>query len=74
MLLFSTNSARRSSDDGCVTIHLLKCGPLPPNKVGRIAQHIREEEARSEGRKEGMKEEREVKTECLKSPDYRIES
>jgi hypothetical protein len=28
----------------------LNCGPLPPNKVGKIAQHTRKGEGRIEGK------------------------
>ena len=31
---------------GCETNHRLKWGPFPPNKVGRIAQHVRKGERR----------------------------
>ena len=31
-----------------VISHFLKWGPLPPNEVGRIAQHVKEEEGRRE--------------------------
>ena len=36
-------SARRPSDEGCAINHRLKSGPLPPNDVGKIAQHVRGE-------------------------------
>ena len=36
-------SARRPSIEG-YTIHRLKWGPLPPNEVGKITKHVREEE------------------------------
>ena len=39
-------SARRPSDESSATIHRLNWGPLPPNKVVRIAQHVREEEGK----------------------------
>jgi hypothetical protein len=32
-------SVRTPSDQGCVSSHFLKLGILPPNDVGRIAQH-----------------------------------
>ena len=35
---------------GCVTSHLLKWGPIPPNEVGRVAQHIRKGEGRKEAK------------------------
>ena len=38
-----------SVDEGCVIIHLLKWGPLPPNEIGRIAQHV----SNGKGGKEG---------------------
>ena len=41
-------SARRSSDEGCATIHSLKWGPLPPNDVGMLAQNVRGEKGRKE--------------------------
>ena len=28
-------------DKGCAISHRLKWGPLPPNEVGSIAQHVR---------------------------------
>ena len=40
-------SARRPSDSSYPTIHRLKWGSLPPNEVGRIAQHV----SKGEGRK-----------------------
>ena len=30
------------SEEACATSHNLKWDPLPPNDVGRIAQHVRE--------------------------------
>ena len=39
-------SARRPSGEGCATSNFLKSGPLPPNEVGKIAQHVREEKGR----------------------------
>ena len=35
---------RTSSHEGCATSHWLKWGPLPPNELGRIAQHVRKGE------------------------------
>jgi hypothetical protein len=34
----------------CATNHRLKWGSLPPNEVGRIAQHVREEKEGKKGR------------------------
>ena len=40
-------SATRPSDEGSVTTsHRLKWGPLPPNEIGRIAQHLKKGEER----------------------------
>ena len=36
-----------------VTNHLLKWGPLPPNEVGRVAQHTRKGEERKDGKDVG---------------------
>ena len=47
VLQLRKTSARRPSDEGCVTSLHLKCGPLPPNEVGRIAQHVKQREGRS---------------------------
>ena len=33
-------------DEGCANIHRLKWRPLPPNRIGRIAQHVRKGEWR----------------------------
>ena len=41
-------SSRRPSDEGYATSHRLKLGPLPPNEVGRISQHVRKGEGRKE--------------------------
>ena len=38
------------SDEGCATSNHLKWGPLPPNYVGRIAQHVRKGDGRKGGR------------------------
>ena len=43
-------SARRQSDEGCVTSYRLKRDPLPPNDVSWITQHVREGEGRKEGK------------------------
>ena len=32
----------------------LNWGPLPPNEVGRIAQHVRKGEGRKQGKKGGV--------------------
>ena len=45
-LQLKNTSTKRPSDEGCVTSHSLKWGPLPPNEVGRITQHIREGEGK----------------------------
>ena len=37
-------------DEGSANSHILKWGPLPPNEVGRITQHIRNGRGRKEGR------------------------
>ena len=37
-------SARRRSDEDSAARHRFKWGPLPQNEVGRITQHVREEE------------------------------
>jgi hypothetical protein len=42
------NLSRRPSDESCATSLRLKWGHLPPNEVGRIAQHIRKGEERKE--------------------------
>ena len=39
-------SARRQSNKGYASSHRLKWGPLPPNDVDGIAQHVREGERR----------------------------
>ena len=39
-------STRRPSNEGCATSHDLKWDRLPSNKLGRIAQHVREKERR----------------------------
>ena len=41
-------------DLGCATSHRLKWGSLPPNEVGRIAQHVRKGEGRKNGVKSGL--------------------
>ena len=38
----------KPSDEGCATSHRLKWGPLHPNEVDRIAQHVRKGEGRKE--------------------------
>ena len=35
---------------GCATSHRLKWGPFPPNKVGKMAQHVRKGDGRKEGK------------------------
>ena len=45
------SSSRRLSDQGPATIHRLKWGPLSPNDVGRIAQHV----GKGEGAKDGVR-------------------
>ena len=39
-------SATRQSDENCATSHRLKWGPLSPNEVGRVAQHVWKGEGR----------------------------
>ena len=34
--------SKETVNKGCATSHRLKWGPLPPNEVGRIAQHVRD--------------------------------
>ena len=41
--------SREPSDEGCATSYRLKWGPLPPNDVCRIAQHVSEGEGRKKG-------------------------
>ena len=43
-------TARRPFDEGYAISHRLKWGSLPPNEVGRIAQHIIQEGGRKEGK------------------------
>ena len=38
------NLSYETIDEGCATSHRLQLDPLPPNEVGRIAQHVREGE------------------------------
>jgi hypothetical protein len=46
---------KRRSDEGYATSHRFNWSPLPPNEVGRIAQHVREAQGRKEGRKKERK-------------------
>ena len=41
---------KRSSDEGCATSYRLKWGPLHPDEVGRIAQHVGEGEGKKDGK------------------------
>ena len=43
-------SARRPSNEGFATIHRLKWGPLPPNRVSKITRHVSKEEGRKKGK------------------------
>ena len=43
ILQLRKTSARRPSMEAVRPV-IASCGPLPPNEVGRIAQHIRQEE------------------------------
>ena len=45
-LKLSKTSAKRPSEEGSATSNCLKWGPLTPNDVERITQHVREEEGR----------------------------
>ena len=44
----SRKTSARGSTEGCEINIPLKCGPLPPNEVGRVTQHDVEK-----GRKQG---------------------
>ena len=46
-------SARRPSDEGCVTSDRLKWDSLLPNELGRIAQHVRNGEGRKKRKGQG---------------------
>ena len=41
--------------EGCANGCCLKWGPLPPNEVGRFAQHVRKEVGKKEGNDEVTK-------------------
>ena len=51
-------------DEGSANSHILKWGPLPPNEVGRIAQHVK----KGEGGKEGMNEVDEIRERIRRRP------
>ena len=44
------NLGQDTVDEGYEASHLLKCGPLPPNAVCRIAQRVRKREGRKSGK------------------------
>ena len=45
-------TAEKSHLEGSLASYRLKCDPLIPNDIGRIAQHIMEGEGRKEGKDE----------------------
>ena len=42
--------SKETVDEDSETIHRLKWGPLPPNEVGRIAQHVKKGKGRKKER------------------------
>jgi hypothetical protein len=48
--LLAFTLARTPSNESFTTSHRARRGPLPPNEVDRIAQHVREGEGRKEGK------------------------
>ena len=48
MRKISENLRKEIVEEGYVTSHRLKWGPLPPNEIVRISELVREEEGRKE--------------------------
>ena len=49
-LTVEENLSQETVDEGCATNHRFKWGPLPPNEVVWIAQHVRQERRKWLGR------------------------